>query len=116
MYMLFTHDPVRVNNDPCDVLYDIAGLLNDPSRFKRNEKPCLFAFKFVPTRGRTSPLKWLYTPIIYTSKFMSGKFMRVSLNKTPEFPFWGVNIYVDFNFRNQKTKRENKENMSYQQY
>ena len=81
-----------------------------------NEKPCLFAFKFVPTRGRTSPLKWLYTPIIYTSKFMSGKFMRVSLNKTPEFPFWGVNIYVYFNFRNQKTKRENKENMSYRQY
>jgi len=48
MYMLFTHDPVRLNNDPCGVIYDIAGLLNDPSRFKINEKPCLFAFKFVP--------------------------------------------------------------------
>ena len=46
--MLFTHDPVRLNNDPCGVIYDIAGLLNDPSRFKINEKPCLFAFKFVP--------------------------------------------------------------------
>ena len=35
--------------------------------------------------------------------------MSQKLNKTHEFPFWGVYICVGFNFRNQKTKRENKE-------
>ena len=68
---------------------------------------------------------------------LSRKFKRVSLKETPEFPYWGqcigvnvlgstywgqcigVNvlgsmflgqcIFVDFNFRNQKTKRECKE-------
>ena len=27
---------------------------------------------------------------------LSPKFKRVSLNETPEFPFWGLNICVDF--------------------
>ena len=54
---------------------------------------------------------------------LSRKFKRVSLKETPEFPYWGqrigVNvlgsmywgqcIFVDFNLRNQKTKRECKE-------
>ena len=37
---------------------------------------------------------------------MSPKFKRVSLNKILEFPFWGLNIYVDFDLRNSK-KMEN---------
>ena len=32
----------------------------------------------------------------------SPKFKRVSLNKTREFPFWGLNIYVDFDFEIRK--------------
>ena len=30
----------------------------------------------------------------------SPKFKRVSLNETPELPFWGLNICVDFDLRN----------------
>ena len=37
---------------------------------------------------------------------LSPKFKRVSLNKTFEFPFWGVNICVDFDLRDSK-KMEN---------
>jgi len=36
----------------------------------------------------------------------SPKFKRVSLNETPEFPFWGLNICVDFDLRDSK-KMEN---------
>ena len=33
---------------------------------------------------------------------MSPKFKRVSLNETPEFPFWGLNVCVDFDLRDFK--------------
>ena len=36
----------------------------------------------------------------------SPKFKRVSLNETLEFPFWGLNICVDFDLRDSK-KMEN---------
>ena len=32
----------------------------------------------------------------------SPKFKRVSLNETSEFPFWGLNICVDFDLRDSK--------------
>ena len=32
----------------------------------------------------------------------SPKFKRVSLDKTPKFPFWGLNICVDFDFKDSK--------------
>ena len=32
----------------------------------------------------------------------SPKFKRVSLNETPEFPFWGLKICVDFDLRDLK--------------
>jgi len=35
------------------------------------------------------------------------KFKRVSLNDTPEFPFWGLNIYVNFDLRGSKKKEIN---------
>jgi len=44
---------------------------------------------------------------LFTNSTQSPKFKRVSLNKTREFPFWGLNIYVDFDLRNSK-KMENK--------
>jgi len=37
---------------------------------------------------------------------LSPKFKRVSLNETLEFPFWGLNICVDFDLRDSK-KMEN---------
>ena len=40
----------------------------------------------------------LYT--VYTAQ--SLKFKRVSLNETPEFPFWGLNTFVDFVLRDSK--------------
>ena len=36
----------------------------------------------------------------------SPKFKRVLLNETPKFPFWGLNICVDFDLRGFK-KMEN---------
>ena len=33
---------------------------------------------------------------------LSPKFKRVSLDKTLEFPFWGLNICVDFDLRDSK--------------
>ena len=33
---------------------------------------------------------------------LSLKFKRVSLDKTPEFPFWGPNICLDFDLRDSK--------------
>ena len=35
----------------------------------------------------------------------SPKFKRVSLNETPEFPFWGLKICVDFDLRDWKKMR-----------
>ena len=35
----------------------------------------------------------------------SPKFKRVSLNETPEFPFWGLNICVDFDLKDSKKWR-----------
>ena len=46
---------------------------------------------------------------MYAYSPLSRKFKRVSLNETPEFPVCGVYICLDFNLRNQKTKREWKE-------
>ena len=37
------------------------------------------------------------------------KFKRVSCHIKSKFPFWGIYICVDFNLRNQKTKREYEE-------
>ena len=37
---------------------------------------------------------------------LSSKFKRVSLKETHEFPFWGLNICVDFDIRDSK-KMEN---------
>ena len=37
---------------------------------------------------------------------LSPKFKRVSLNETPEFPFWGLSICVDFDLGD-STKIEN---------
>ena len=35
----------------------------------------------------------------------SPKFKRVSLKETSEFPFWGLNICVDFDLRDSKKWR-----------
>ena len=37
---------------------------------------------------------------VLTQHNQSPKFKRVSLNETLEFPFWGLNICVDFDLRN----------------
>ena len=34
--------------------------------------------------------------LIICKPSQSPKFKRVSLNETPEFPFWGLNICVDY--------------------
>ena len=34
--------------------------------------------------------------------YLSPKFKRVSLNETPEFPFWGLQFCVDFDLRDSK--------------
>jgi len=50
---------------------------------------------------------------------LSPKFIRVSLNKTPEFSFWGLNICVDFDLRDSKKreyKQTEKNNISFQEY
>ena len=39
---------------------------------------------------------------MYGKLFQSPKFKRVSLNETPEFSFWGLNICVDFDLRDSK--------------
>ena len=44
-------------------------------------------------------------------KPQSPKFKRVSLNETPEFPFWGLHIFVDFDLRDLK-KIENMNNLN----
>ena len=46
-----------------------------------------------------------YTQYI-TISTLSPKFKRVLLNETPKFPFWGLNICVDFDLRGFK-KMEN---------
>ena len=37
---------------------------------------------------------------------LNPKFKRVSLNETPDFTFWGLSIFVDFDLRDSK-KMEN---------
>ena len=44
------------------------------------------------------------------SRVLSPKFKRVSLNETPEFPVWGLNICVDFDLKDSK-KIENIKNL-----
>ena len=39
---------------------------------------------------------------MYIETRQSPKLKRVSLGKTPEFPFWGLNICVDFDLRDSK--------------
>ena len=39
---------------------------------------------------------------LYVDWTQSPKFKRVSLDKTPEFPFWGLIICVDFDLRYSK--------------
>ena len=41
-----------------------------------------------------------------TAHSQSPKFKTVSLNETPELPFWGLNICVDFDLRDSE-KMEN---------
>ena len=46
---------------------------------------------------------------VYTSFVLqSPKFKRVSFNETFEFPFWGLNISVDFDLRDLKKMEKNK--------
>ena len=45
--------------------------------------------------------------ILSNSEVLSPKFKRVSLNETLEFPFWGLNICVDFDLRNSKYEETN---------
>ena len=45
--------------------------------------------------------------ILELINILSPKFKRVSLNDTPEFPFWGLNIYVNFDLRGYKKKEKN---------
>ena len=51
---------------------------------------------------------------------LSPKFKRVSLNETPEFPFWGLKFCVDFDLRDSKKngeyKQTEKNNISLQKY
>jgi len=42
----------------------------------------------------------MYVCTLYTVQ--SPKFIRVLLNETPEFHFWGLNICVDFDLRDSK--------------
>ena len=44
--------------------------------------------------------------LLFTNSAQSPKFKRVSLNETPELPFWGLNICVDFDLRDSE-KMEN---------
>jgi len=46
----------------------------------------------------------LYCTVLYCT-LLSPKFKRVSLNETPEVPFWGLNIGVDFDLRDTKKRR-----------
>ena len=64
--------------------------------------------KFISTK-LSQPLRktWVSKPgfrPILCLKFRarSPKFKRVLLIETPEFPFWGLNIRVDFYLRNYK--------------
>ena len=48
-------------------------------------------------------------PSVYSIAILqSPKFKRVSLNETPEFPFWGLKICVDFDLRDSKKWNINK--------
>ena len=44
----------------------------------------------------------LWSLVSYIWVTLSPKFKRVPLDKTPEFPFWGLNIRVDFDLRDSK--------------
>ena len=46
----------------------------------------------------------------------SEMFKRELLKETPEFPFWGVYIFVDLNSRNPKTKRNHMKQYVLKQY
>ena len=48
----------------------------------------------------------IYRVTLQRMRLQSPKFKRVLLNETPEFPFWGLNICVDFDLRGLK-KMEN---------
>ena len=49
------------------------------------------------------------TAVHTESLVQSPKFNRVSLNETPEFPFWGHKICVDFDLRDSKKNGEYKQ-------
>ena len=64
--------------------------------------------KFVLTLT-TAVYMWIMyvnSTILHIHFVQSLKFKRVSLNKTPGFPFWGLIICVDFDLRDSK-KMEN---------
>ena len=46
--------------------------------------------------------KWNLTIFCSLHNIQSPKFKRVLLNETPEFPFWDLNICVDFDLRDSK--------------
>ena len=51
------------------------------------------------------------TDLLYCSVLsLSPKFKRVLLNETPKFPFWGLNICVDFDLRGSKKNGKYEEN------
>ena len=47
-------------------------------------------------------IKQCFTEGPLRTTFQSPGFKRVSLNKTPEFLFWGLNICVDFDLKDLK--------------
>ena len=51
----------------------------------------------LPSMFLQSEVANLYSKLaVLECRAQSPKFKRVSLNETPEFPFWGLNICVDF--------------------
>ena len=64
--------------------------------------------------------KWFVHRKVKFIRTLSPKFKKVWLNETPEFPFWGLKIYVDFDLRDSKKmesiSKQKKNNISLQKY
>ena len=46
---------------------------------------------------------------VHSKVVQSPKFKRVLLDETPKFPFWGLNICVDFDLRGSKKNEKYEE-------
>jgi len=72
-------------------------------------KPCLRTMHGYSTGAPESGCITLFMYSVWVQYWSPGtkspKFKRVSLNETPEFPFRGPNIWVDFNLRDSKKRR-----------